>query len=291
MEVNQWWISDEVRYGWKFVHSEKRLTEPVRKQYSDKIAASWDRAYEQVRDGFKGIVNEKGSGSLAVMVSPMLACEEAYLLAKLARGIDSGATLAVGQIPVDGEDKEFGGGYKIYAEKCPNSRGVRRMLELVDSQSGGGGVLSAEQLLELLGDKECKIEGLLVTGNYAGDWVSKELSGAVKKKHVVLIDTLSSSLSAVADVVLPGVTWAEKSGTFENVNGRLQSFEKAVDVIDMARSEGQIAMDLMAVFGLEEGDSYEAGYVRALIGGEFVTEVHEPAMRRSVESDMQFVEL
>ena len=29
IEVNKWWITDEVRYGWKFVHSENRLKLPA----------------------------------------------------------------------------------------------------------------------------------------------------------------------------------------------------------------------------------------------------------------------
>jgi anaerobic selenocysteine-containing dehydrogenase len=63
----------------------------------------------------------------------------------------------------------------------------------------------------------------------------------------VLIDTLSSVLTDAADVVLPGATWVEKAGTFENARGVLQAFEQAIPVIEMAKSEGQIALDLLAV--------------------------------------------
>jgi hypothetical protein len=37
----------------------------------------------------------------------MLACEEAYALAELARRIDPDAMLAVGPVPFQGEDKHF----------------------------------------------------------------------------------------------------------------------------------------------------------------------------------------
>ena len=34
MKVNKWWISDEIRYGWKHVHSPERLRTPRRRQRS-----------------------------------------------------------------------------------------------------------------------------------------------------------------------------------------------------------------------------------------------------------------
>ena len=29
LEVNRYWITDEVRYGWKFVHDDSRITMPA----------------------------------------------------------------------------------------------------------------------------------------------------------------------------------------------------------------------------------------------------------------------
>src|SRR5690606_23821501 len=87
------------------------------------------RAYAEVAATIPQALS--GDQRLGLMVSPMLSCEEAFLLAKLAREFDPEATFAVGPIPVQGQDKTFPGGYTIYAEKCPNARGVRRVLEAV----------------------------------------------------------------------------------------------------------------------------------------------------------------
>jgi anaerobic selenocysteine-containing dehydrogenase len=62
-----------------------------------------------------------------------------------------------------------------------------------------------------------------------------------------VIDTLSSPLTDAADIVLPGATWVEKAGTFENARGMLQAFPQAIPVIEMAKPEGQIGLDLLAV--------------------------------------------
>src|SRR5687768_6387176 len=45
-QVNKWWISDEIRYGWKFVHSEQRLRMPARQQHGGPIETDWAQAYE-----------------------------------------------------------------------------------------------------------------------------------------------------------------------------------------------------------------------------------------------------
>jgi NADH-quinone oxidoreductase subunit G len=286
-EVNKWWISDEIRYGWKFIHAPERLRTPMRQQFGGQVECDWARAYEDARDGLKRVVREKGPGSLALLASPMLACEEAYLLGRLVRGLDPQAVLGVGPVPVSGQNKTFPGGYTVYAEKCPNSRGVRRALELL----GGEPVLACEDFARKLGDKAAKTAGLVVTGNYPAKWTTKEVVAAASKKYLLALDTLPNDLTGRADVLLPGATFAEKAGTFENAGGRLQSFEQAIDPVELARPEGRIALDLLAACGLGAPAAYDAAAVRARMGGAFVGEVHHPAAGGQREPDVEYVEL
>ena len=286
MQVNKWWISDEIRYGWKFAHSDDRLRSPARQQYNVQVECGWDRAYGDARDGLQKVVNEKGPGSLALMVSPMLSCEEAYLLASFLRGLDQQALLAVGPVPIEGQDKTFPGGYTVYSEKCPNSRGVRSALDDFDGQ-----VLDYQALLDQLNDKQSNIGGVVLTGNYPAAWPSNDLAKAVNKRFLLMIDTLANSLSARADVLLPGATWAEKSGTFENANNLLQSFDQAINVIEQAKNEGQIALDLAAACGLADKQIYEPKSVRQQMGGVFADQVQYPARAEPSETDLQYVEL
>ncbi len=290
LEINKWWISDEIRYGWKFVHNDDRLTTPQRQQLGTLEDCVWESAYTDALTGLRRAVREKGSGSLAVMVSPMLSCEDAYLLARLARSLDREAILAVGPVPTDGDDKTFPGGYTIRAEKCPNRRGVRRALELVCQQSEQ--VMDYQPFAEMLADKQCETQALIVTGNYpAGDWPDKELAKGLTRKFVVAIDTLPNVLSSKANVVLPSVTWAEKAGTFENTDGRLQAFSQAIAPIEFARSEGQIALDLLAKAGERPASRYDAVAIREEMSGVFITDVEHPRAEVQCEADMQFIEL
>jgi NADH-quinone oxidoreductase subunit G len=293
MEVNTWWTSDEIRHGWDFVHSDERHTTPKRKQLGDLFDSDWPKAISEAADTLKQTHGDEGDSSLAVMISPMLSCEEAYVLGQLVRGMDPAATLAVGPVPIDGQDKTFPGGYTIYAEKCPNARGVRRALELLtgDKRKAFNKVDDYETFIQKLSDKTSPIKAVLLTGNYPSAWATKELITALKGKKTILIDTLSNDLTTKADVLLPSATWAEKAGTFENVNNRLQTFQQALPVLEGARPEGQIAFDLAAAAGLMGKGLFDPATVRQKMDGVFVTEVHEPVEQHACEPDMQYVEL
>jgi NADH-quinone oxidoreductase subunit G len=288
LDVNKWWITDEVRYGWKFVHDDNRLTVPAVRGEDAFEDVEAPLAYESAYARTAEILQQ--ANHIALMVSPMLTCEDAYLLATLVTDNAEHVTLAVGPVPSEGEDKEFPGGFTMYAEKAPNARGVRRVLEKFSAN-----VLDYDAFVgRLRGDNE--IDTLVLTGNYPGDWVDDELVGVIEKRSIVLIDTVPTALSSRAEVLIPGATWVEKSGTFENVNGRLQAFERAIRPIDYSKSESQIALDLAAQGTGQKPEVFDAAAVRrrmADIHGlkEMVSDVHLPPAPTKVASDMQVVEL
>jgi NADH-quinone oxidoreductase subunit G len=284
MAVNQWWTSDEIRYGWKFVHRKDRLRSPMKLEQGRHVEVDWNAAYAHVAQRLREIVAEHGAGSVALMVSPMLSCEEAHLLGKLAIGIDAEAVVGVGPVPVHGEDKTFPGGYTIRAEKAPNARGVERALRLLTDQVVGYDELAGK----LVGGQ---VKAAIMTGNYPSEWSTPELQQAVENLFSVLIDTLPCRLSEKADVILPGATWVEKAGTFENAGNRLQVFHQAIPVIELAKAEGQIALDLLHATGQADRRIFHDGDQRAEMGDVFVTDVHLPPTESRLASSMEYVEL
>ncbi|UCD73829.1 MAG: molybdopterin-dependent oxidoreductase [Phycisphaerales bacterium] len=289
LDINRYWITDELRYGWKFIHSENRLTMPRVKGEDPyrpiEAMAAYETAYAEANERLGKAKH------IALMVSPMLSCEDAYLLAKYISKFEAEVTYAIGPVPTRGEDKTFLDGYKMYAEKAPNARGVKRVLAKF------GPVLDYDALLKQL--KGDAIDAAVITGNYPADWVSDDLlaaDGEVGKRFVLLIDTLHNTLVDRADVVIPGATWAEKAGTFENVDSVLQAFERAISPIDFCKSEAQIALDLAAARNGESPLAYDAAAARREMAadhglGEFLTDVRVPEAAEKVEADMQYVEL
>jgi len=292
LEVNKWWITDEVRYGWKFVHREDRLTMPrVRgvdpfepEQAPTAYATASRRANSLLADAAKA----KGEGSTGLMVSPMLTCEDAYLLAKWVRSIDPKAVLAVGPVPRQGSDKTFPGGFVVHAEKAPNARGVRMVLE----SFAPGAVLDADGFVA----RASTLAAAVVTGNYPSAWTTPAMTKALAATKVILIDTLPSPIEASAEVVLPGATWVEKAGTFRSARDRLQSFPRAFAPVDFAKSESQLALDLLAEREGRAAVAFDDAAVRAEMArrpglADLAGAVFHPVEHAPVESDMVFVEL
>lgn len=265
--INTWWITDEVRYGWKFVHSEDRLRSPTRRQFGTVVECDYHVAFQEMLAGAQRAVD--AGKSLAMLVSPMLTCEEAWLLAKLALAIDPKAVLGVGPVPFHGEDQVYPPGasendpkaFRVCAEKAPNARGVRRVLA---SAAGGQAPLEFDAFVARLANAGA----VVVTGNYPSAWATPALTGALRGRFVGVIDTLASELTNMADVVIPGATFAEKAGTFENRGGVLQAFEQAIPVIELAKAEGQIALDLMSMLEgrLDRDENYRVIVVESTRG-------------------------
>ena len=87
------------------------------------------------------------------------------------------------------------------------------------------------------------------------------------------------------------MTWAEKAGTFETVNSRLQSFGLAIPAVEFARPEAQIALDLLHFATGAERRIYDAEQTRTEMAGVFTTDVHHPPAPTEAQSDVAYVAL
>lgn len=287
--INRWWITDELRYGWQFINDETRCLMPNIKtmpDFEDNDAdIAWATAEAAALEGLQAAEH------IAVLVSPMLSCEDAWHLGTLARAIDPNAVLAVGPVPFSGQDMTMKDGFVIRSEKAPNARGVRRVL-----QSLGGDVQESDVFIQTLSN-DASICGALLTGNYPSEWVTPQFAAALgTERFTVLIDTLPNALTSTCDVVLPGATWMEKAGTFENATGCLQSFKQAVRPKRWSKSEAQIGIDLLAMRRGEATQTYCDAATRGVMAeaglGAMTSAVQHPSESETQrESDMHLIVL
>jgi NADH-quinone oxidoreductase subunit G len=287
--INRWWITDELRYGWQFINDETRCLMPsikIAPDFEDNDAdIAWDTAESTALEGLQAAEH------IAVLISPMLSCEDAWHLGTLARAIDPNAVLGVGPVPFSGQDMTMKDGFVIRSEKAPNARGVRRVL-----QSLGGDVQESDVFIQTLSN-DASICGALLTGNYPSEWVTPQFAAALgTERFTVLIDTLPNALTTTCDVLLPGATWMEKAGTFENATGCLQSFKQAVRPKRWSKSEAQIGIDLLAMRRGEATQTYCDAATRGVMaeaGLEAMTSTvqHPSEAETQRESDMHLIVL
>ncbi len=282
--VNDWWMCDAGRFGWKHAHDERRLNRFTVRRGTELEYPDWSALDEIARIRFGKFVEQHGAAKVAAVLSPFMACEEAWLLARFIREIAPEATLVLGPVPIDGEDKAFprhnnvkgtkiGGGngappkFTIRAEKCPNRRGLEMVLDCF-----GGNRLGFDQFVEKAGAGA--FAAAWVVGGYPGEWVSKELAAALAKfKLLFAQDLLPGPLTEAADVILPGCSWAERSGTFVNCQGKIQPFEAAIAPREGCQQDGNYLFALSGESGL-----YNAARVRELMAASMpqFRELHVP---------------
>ncbi|MEX2175203.1 MAG: molybdopterin-dependent oxidoreductase [Pirellulaceae bacterium] len=254
--INQWWMCDEGRYGWKHVHDVDRLIQPRRREGNRLVGVEWAQLVPELD------AKLRSAGALAAVISPNLTVEEAYLLCKYIRGLDPRAVLAVGPIPVDGVDETFPTGFTIRAEKCPNRKGVEA---IVSRLSGGGSLLNWGDFLGRLQNES--LGGVWLTGGYRMAWNDADTAKAFAATRLLVVqDCFASPIFDRADYQLPGATFAEREGSYVNANDRLQSFTWAVRPPAGVQVEGQLYWQLLGRSGL-----YRASDVLAELARENIT--------------------
>jgi len=63
-------------------------------------------------------------------------------------------------------------------------------------------------------------------------------------------DIFKNELTAAARFVLPACAWVEREGSFMNAAGLIQPFERAIDVPDGAKRDGQYLYEIAGFVGL-----------------------------------------
>ena len=99
-----------------------------------------------------------------------------------------------------------------------------------------------------------KVRGLYIMGE--NPMMSDPDLNHVKKalescELLVVQDIFLTETAALADVVLPGATFAEKDGTFTNTERRVQRIRKAIQPVGESRADFEILSDVMAALGYE----------------------------------------
>jgi NADH-quinone oxidoreductase subunit G len=227
--VNDYWICDEGRYSYKAANDLALLSAFYLKSAGGPAAI--DVVLKDVALNLKAIAG-RGGKTLAVL-SPFLTVEEAYLFASYIKGLNPANVLAMGPVPIVGEDQTFKPDqtkgrtgdtsfvvprpFTIHAEKCPNRRGVAAVLEHFE-----GSVVDFNSARTRAEGGE--FEALYVASDAIDPWISDAQSEALRKgvKYLVVHDTNVTQLAQLADAVIAGATFAEKAGAYVNADGRLQ---------------------------------------------------------------------
>jgi len=106
--------------------------------------------------------------------------------------------------------------------------------------------------------EEGTVRGLYIMGEnpMMSDPDLNHVEKALKKCELLVVqDIFLTETAALADVVLPGATFAEKDGTFTNTERRVQRIRKAIKTVGESKADFEILNDVMAALGYENSFS------------------------------------
>jgi len=111
------------------------------------------------------------------------------------------------------------------------------------------GLTTTDQVIQA---KAGKIKGLYIIGEdpLTSDPNITEVRQSLEKLEFLVVHEIYMSPTAeLADVVLPGASFAEKTGTFTNSERRVQLINKAIEPIGQSRPDWQIVCDVATRMG------------------------------------------
>ncbi len=208
--VNQCWMCDYGRLNYKFINDPRRLTTPWVKS-----AAVGERLSLTWPEAIHQVTDRlRDAKGIAVIGSARATTEELFLLKKL-------ATASATVVPHTGEADNF----LLHADRTPNMAGAR-LVGFSDGRPSG------------------EFTALVVLGEEA---IPSDV--LAKLELLMVIDLLPTKATEAAHYVLPGVTFAEKRGTFINAKGRIQRLNPAIPPVGHAWPDWQILAALLKELG------------------------------------------
>ncbi|MBI3543343.1 MAG: (2Fe-2S)-binding protein [Deltaproteobacteria bacterium] len=213
-DINKWWICDEGRFSFQFVNAETRVTEPVVRGEGKKIEISdWPSAVAEAKS--------KTKGKALVLVGNDLSNEEIRAIQAFTADKIKGADVFHYGTPGITKASDDKAEDKILrrTSKTSNLHGAEKL-----GLKGWDGSGKYESAIVFRGGRAAELTDL-----------RKNVSGAIVGVGVFNQPAIDSY-----DVILPGLTYAEKSGTVVNWQGKEQKFNKAIEPVGQSRAVADV---------------------------------------------------
>jgi NADH-quinone oxidoreductase subunit G len=251
--VNDTWMCDHGRLKYHFAQDETRIRVPrvdgVAPEGGNGSRPAIDAAavVQDVARRIRATVETHGAASVAMIGSAHLTNEECYRLVGLRDAIGTPHLDLVVRV---GESDDF----LIKAEKAANARGARD----VGVRPAAGGKAAAE-ILDACATGEIKLLYVVGSADLLAVHGEESVLRALEKVDTLIVqDSNHSALTDCAHIVLPGLTWAEKDGSFTNHAGRVQRIRRAMMPPEGTLTDGEIFVRLAA--WVKDGKSPAAGF-------------------------------
>ncbi|MBI3315352.1 MAG: (2Fe-2S)-binding protein, partial [Candidatus Omnitrophica bacterium] len=233
-KVNQWWMCDDGRYGYKSI-DENRLLQ-LRSGPGDSKPLTWTETLSKTAALLKKIPSEKWG----VLASPQATNEELYLKKMIFKDYLKFKNIGFKAPGQEGFEDDF----LIKKDKNPNTAGAAEILGPAETAGDMTPVIEKA--------KRGELEGLFVFHHDLAKIFGVDALKTIRQKVKTLIyeGQNDNPTARAADILLPGASYAEKEGTFTNFEGRVQRIQKALLPLGNSRAAWNILLELGVMLGL-----------------------------------------
>jgi NADH-quinone oxidoreductase subunit G len=235
-DVNGHWMCDQGRLEIGWVHSADRLGAKDVKGTTAALAAGLRAA----------------QGKVAIVASTGATLEELHLLRTLSEGLGASVYFADHTV---GERWVSKSGFAIETDKTPNRSGAERLfctpLPTVD---------------DLVRASATDAPGALLVVNQVPHvaWSDAFVALARRVPFVAVSDILANPLAEQAQIVFASACWAERDGTIQNRDGRVQRLRTLVPPPHGARPDHAWLQELLVALELRKASVSAEGVFREL---------------------------
>jgi NADH-quinone oxidoreductase subunit G len=227
-EVNDHWLCDYGRFSHERYETDRIVVPKVRRD--DYLGIStWSEALEIIEEQVEKTTGDK----IAVIASAQMTNEEAFLVKRLFIDELGAATVDVMVDPIGPIRMKSRNGWIVGAQAAPNFRGVRHV---------GVGANTSRTVEQLMTEGAEGIDILYVCEAGFSERASEpDVIANLRKARTLVVHAWENHpLAEVADVVLPSTIFAEKEGTFTNLQGRIQRIHQSYPPKGQAQSDLEI---------------------------------------------------
>ena len=219
-------ICDDGRLGYKKAIENGSLSGPVNRYEPEN--SSWSASIALVVQRIK-----QAGAKVGGILSPFATNEEVYAFLYLIKSITAHNTAGIMQFP---EAKEYRESSKLKLRKgvqAPNLTGIEQIagalgIKIVPVDEV---IASKPELLYVLGPAFDRMDGY---------------TEKIKDIQCIVVqDFKASAFSEKAHIVMPGLSFAQKDGTYTNKDGQVQRIRKVVDSKGNAKNDLDILTDII----------------------------------------------
>ncbi len=235
-KVNQWWMCDEGRVNYRYFNEKrKRVTQPMARVKGQLLKVSWEDIYGALRDRIQEL--SPPSSEVLALTDTHSSNEELFLVDRFMKSVFESDNTFFPLRSWTHPETEYSIDSLITTDKSPNQAGAIAL--------GLRGDETDNDLKAVL-QKGAKIIFILGKPFEKQDKIAEMVT---KADLVIYIGTTMNHWAEKADVVLPGQTHVEKSGSFINKNNIVQRINPALKPPEMTKPEWLILTELIQLMG------------------------------------------